>query len=483
MDLTSLKSEIRHLVDPPNKRSKLRSELLFPVRLLFSSLPDEVIQLIALADIGCQVMAVCSSGKFPRACWVPAPHKLRLVGAGKSLISGGDMGVFTDICLPVLSLQGTSVLICKNVFVHFAEVGDRILLGYPFFLQYRLGFLPTKKFLIPTELLKIRIGPGGYQTRYLSSLKTDSAGGRRTLVQFSEPLVTGFWCLECNPESPPVGLQTCDPCSVSPFITRQVRFLGEWKQCRNTDQTLPSLVSNSAPCALQVKMMNPSAKHPVRATDGAAGYDLYTPIAVDLGPYSHKLIPLGLAISVPQGHYGRLADRSSLAQLGIHILGGVIDSDYRGELKIIVANLSNRRHSFLAGDRVAQLILERHSTPDIQEVPELPSTERGSQGLGSTGRNELTVAADQPVINQIETNSHKHTPILQFIGVLLSLLSQCSAAGDSRCSQSQTSAVGDSLHPQGISVSRIDAVGDSLRGEVSPRLDAVGDSLRGEVSP
>ena len=86
------------------------------------------------------------------------------------------------------------------MFVHFAEVGDRILLGYPFFLQYRLGFLPTKKCLIPTELLKIRKGPGGYQTRYLSSLKPDSAGGRRTLVQFSELLVTGFWGLECHPD-------------------------------------------------------------------------------------------------------------------------------------------------------------------------------------------------------------------------------------------------------------------------------------------
>ena len=272
------------------------------------------------------------------------------------------------------------------MFVHFAEVGDRILLAYPFFLQYRLGFLRTKKRLIPTELLKIRKGPGGYQTRYLSSLKPDSAGGRRTLVQFSEPLVTGFWCLECHPDSPPMWLQTCVHCSVLPVITRQVRFLGEWAQLRTTDQTLPSLVSGSAPCALQVKMMNPSSKHPVRATDGAAGYELYTPIAVDLGPYSQKLIPLGLAISVPQGLYGRLADRSSLAQLGIHILGGVIDSDYHGELKIIVANLSNRRDSFLAGDRVAQLILEHHSTTDIQEVPELPSTERGSQGFGSKER-------------------------------------------------------------------------------------------------
>ena len=98
MDLTSLKSEIRHPVDPTNKRSKLRSELPFPVRLLISSLPDEVLQLIALADIGCQVMA------------------------------------------------GTSVLICKNLFVHSAEFGDRIRLGYAFFLQYRLGFLLTKKF-------------------------------------------------------------------------------------------------------------------------------------------------------------------------------------------------------------------------------------------------------------------------------------------------------------------------------------------------
>ena len=130
---------------------------------------------------------------------------------------------------------------------------------------------------------------------------------------------------------------------------------------------------------------------------------------------------------------------------------------------------------------MAQSILERHSTPDIQEVPELPFTERGGQGFGSTGRNELIDAAGQPVINQIETNSDKNTPILQFIGVLLSLLSQRSTAGDSRCSQSQTSAVGDSPHPQGISVSLIDAVGDSLRGEVSPRVDTVGDSLCGDA--
>ena len=85
------------------------------------------------------------------------------------------------------------------------------------------------------------------------------------------------------------------------------------------------------------------------------------------------------------------------------------------------------------------------------------------------------------MINQIATTSHKHKPILQFIGVLLSLLSQCSAAGDSRCSQSQTSAVGYSLHPQGISVSQIDALGDSLRGEISPRLDTVGYSLCGDA--
>ena len=130
---------------------------------------------------------------------------------------------------------------------------------------------------------------------------------------------------------------------------------------------------------------------------------------------------------------------------------------------------------------MAQLILERHSTPDIQEVVELPSTERACHGSCSTGCKELTVAADQPLINQIKTNSHKHTPILQLIGFLLSLLSQCGAAGASRCSQSQTSAVGDSLHPQGISVSQIDAVGDSLRGEVSPRIDTVGDSLCGDA--
>ena len=93
-----------------------------------------------------------------------------------------------------------------------------------------------------------------------------------------------------SPDSPPIGLQTCDHCSVSPVITRQVRALDEWAQFRTADQTLPSLASGSAPCALQVKMMNPSSKHPVRATDGAARYDLYTPMAVDLGPYSQKFL-------------------------------------------------------------------------------------------------------------------------------------------------------------------------------------------------
>ena len=121
--------------------------LLFPVRLLFSSLPDEVLQLIALANFGCQVMAASSSRTFPRAYWVPAPHKLRVVGAGKSLISGGDMGLFTDIGLPVLVLQGTSVLICKNLFFHFAEVGDRILLGpFPPAVYIGWDFCPLRKF-------------------------------------------------------------------------------------------------------------------------------------------------------------------------------------------------------------------------------------------------------------------------------------------------------------------------------------------------
>ena len=158
-------------------------------------------------------------------------------------------------------------------------------------------------------------------------------------MQFSEPLVTKIiLCLEC----------TQIHRSVSPVITGQVRFLGEWTQFRTTDHTLPSLVCSSVPYALQVKTINPSSKQPVQATDGATGYDLYTPIAVVLGPYSEKLIPLGLAISVPQGLYERVADRSSLAKMGLHILSGVIDSDYRGELK---ANLSDRRHL------LAQLIL------------------------------------------------------------------------------------------------------------------------------
>lgn len=102
---------------------------------------------------------------------------------------------------------------------------------------------------------------------------------------------------------------------------------------------------------------------------------------------SSILIPLGLAIQLPSGSYGRLAPRSSLALQGIDIGGGVIDQDYRGEIKVILMNRNLSKFKAKRGDRICQLIPTRIDYPLLQEVHELPGmTQRNNGGFGSTGK-------------------------------------------------------------------------------------------------
>jgi dUTP pyrophosphatase len=136
---------------------------------------------------------------------------------------------------------------------------------------------------------------------------------------------------------------------------------------------------------------------PKKMSEGAAGYDIITPSRmenVEILPGCWKAIETGIGVIIPNGYYGRVAPRSSLAfKYGISVMAGVIDCDYRGELKVILHNNGKENVIIKGGDRVAQIILEKITLPNITEINMSPekfkeeySTERGDGGFGSTGR-------------------------------------------------------------------------------------------------
>lgn len=140
---------------------------------------------------------------------------------------------------------------------------------------------------------------------------------------------------------------------------------------------------------LRITLNTATAKIPYRSSVYAAGYDLFADIPdreIIIGSFERKLIPLGFSIAIPLGYYGRIAPRSGLAhKSGIHIMAGVIDPDYRGAMFALLYNSNPYSFFVQHEDRVAQLIIEKISTPDIMVVDSLDNTERGSNGFGSTG--------------------------------------------------------------------------------------------------
>lgn len=125
-------------------------------------------------------------------------------------------------------------------------------------------------------------------------------------------------------------------------------------------------------------------------TSGSAGMDLraYIPEPVVLGPLERALVPTGLHIELPHGYEAQIRARSGLAiKRGLTMLNspGTIDSDYRGEIKCIVVNLSNEPQTIEPGERIAQMIIARYEQIAWQEVETLEETERNSGGFGSTG--------------------------------------------------------------------------------------------------
>ena len=142
---------------------------------------------------------------------------------------------------------------------------------------------------------------------------------------------------------------------------------------------------------IEVAIINQSAFDlPAYATEGAAGLDIRANIteAVVLSPLERQLIPTGLFVAIPLGYEIQIRPRSGLAfKHGITVLNtpGTIDADYRGEIKVLLVNLSNEPFSIEPGERIAQMVLAKHETLSWKTTEELPSTERGAGGFGSTG--------------------------------------------------------------------------------------------------
>ena len=137
---------------------------------------------------------------------------------------------------------------------------------------------------------------------------------------------------------------------------------------------------------LEVVCLRESAVIPQRSTQGSAGYDISAACSCVIPAKGKNIVQTGLAISLPSGVYARIAPRSGLAvKKFIDVGAGVVDSDYRGEVGVVLFNHSAVDFHVQVGDRIAQLILEKIKTPAVQEVEVLSATVRGSGGFGSSG--------------------------------------------------------------------------------------------------
>ena len=140
-----------------------------------------------------------------------------------------------------------------------------------------------------------------------------------------------------------------------------------------------------------VKKFDKNVKLPAYKTSGSSGMDLmaYIKNKITINPGKIALVPTGIAVAIPENYEIQIRPRSGLAaKKGISVLNtpGTVDSDYRGEIKIILINLSKKSFTIKSGDRVAQMIVCPVVKGKLQEVKSLPRTVRGKGGFGSTGK-------------------------------------------------------------------------------------------------
>jgi dUTP pyrophosphatase len=138
---------------------------------------------------------------------------------------------------------------------------------------------------------------------------------------------------------------------------------------------------------IQVKLLTENSKAPTRNTPTDAGLDLYASEEVLINAREWKAVSAGISISIPDGYYARIAPRSGLAfKYGLDVFAGVIDSGYRGEIKVIIYNAGEKDYPINMGDKIAQLIIEKCYLWDTLIVDSLNESDRGERGFGSSGR-------------------------------------------------------------------------------------------------
>lgn len=145
---------------------------------------------------------------------------------------------------------------------------------------------------------------------------------------------------------------------------------------------------------LRIKRLRPTATIPTRATPGSSGLDLYADfggfawLKMEVFPRQHVIIPCGIGVEIPPGYEGQIRPRSGLAaRQKVTVLNspGTLDSDYRGEVQVILMNHDKFDCVIEHGQRIAQLVIAPVAMPDVVEVDELSDTDRGRGGFGSTG--------------------------------------------------------------------------------------------------
>ena len=140
---------------------------------------------------------------------------------------------------------------------------------------------------------------------------------------------------------------------------------------------------------LEIRLLNADAVPPARTRSGDAGYDLRATERISIPQEGRRLVGTGVALALPEGVAGLVCPRSGLAlEHGVTLLNapGLIDPNYRGEIKVILHNSSERRYTVEIGDRIAQLLLVPYWAPELEVVDELPASDRGAGGFGSSGR-------------------------------------------------------------------------------------------------
>lgn len=137
---------------------------------------------------------------------------------------------------------------------------------------------------------------------------------------------------------------------------------------------------------LKVKKTQRDAKIPRYGHEGDAGLDLFSSVDVILEKGKLQAIPTGIKVAIPDGYAGLIWDKSGTSLKGVHRLAGVIDSGYRGEVKVVMINLGEKPFAIDRGMKIAQMLVQPIATVHVVETEDLDDTSRGEGGFGSTGK-------------------------------------------------------------------------------------------------